>query len=69
LLTTFLGGATKPEVFDWPDQRVWDVVCSEVKQVLNAESHRIQLRCSAIVAPSRNTPSDIGNALMYSGMN
>jgi protoporphyrinogen/coproporphyrinogen III oxidase len=34
LLTTFLGGATKPEVFDWPDQRVWDVVCSEIKQVL-----------------------------------
>ena len=34
LLTTFLGGATKPEAFDWPDQRVWDVVCSEVKQVL-----------------------------------
>jgi oxygen-dependent protoporphyrinogen oxidase len=36
LLTTFLGGATKPEVFDWPDQRVWDVVCSELKQILKS---------------------------------
>ena len=36
LLTTFLGGAAKPEVFDWPDQRIWDVVCSEVKQVLKS---------------------------------
>jgi len=36
LLTTFLGGATKPEAFDWPDQRVWDVVCSELKQVLKS---------------------------------
>ena len=36
LLTTFLGGATKPEAFDWPDQRVWDVVCAEVKLVLKS---------------------------------
>jgi protoporphyrinogen/coproporphyrinogen III oxidase len=36
LLTTFLGGATKPEAFDWPDQRVWDVVCSELKDVLKS---------------------------------
>jgi len=36
LLTTFLGGATKPEAFDWPDQRVWDVVCSELKLVLKS---------------------------------
>jgi len=34
LLTSFLGGATKPEAFDWPEQRVWDVVCSELKQIL-----------------------------------
>src|SRR5262249_7219475 len=26
LLTSYLGGALKPEVFDWPDDRVWDVV-------------------------------------------
>jgi oxygen-dependent protoporphyrinogen oxidase len=36
LLTSFLGGATKPEAFDWPDQRLWDVVCSELKQVLKS---------------------------------
>jgi oxygen-dependent protoporphyrinogen oxidase len=36
LLTTFLGGAMKPEAFDWPDQRVWDVVCSELKLVLKS---------------------------------
>jgi oxygen-dependent protoporphyrinogen oxidase len=36
LLTSFLGGALKPEVFDWPDERIWDVVCSELKQVLKA---------------------------------
>ncbi|HLQ76267.1 MAG TPA: protoporphyrinogen oxidase [Terriglobia bacterium] len=34
LLTSFLGGATRPEAFDWPDQRVWDVVCTELKTVL-----------------------------------
>jgi len=34
LLTSFLGGARKPEVMDWPDERVWDVVCSELKRVL-----------------------------------
>jgi oxygen-dependent protoporphyrinogen oxidase len=34
LLTSFLGGATKPEAFDWPDQRIWDVVRSELKAVL-----------------------------------
>jgi protoporphyrinogen/coproporphyrinogen III oxidase len=36
LLTTFLGGATKPEAFDWPDQRVWNVVCSELKLILKS---------------------------------
>ena len=34
LLTSFLGGATRPETYDWPDQRVWDVVSSELQQVL-----------------------------------
>jgi protoporphyrinogen/coproporphyrinogen III oxidase len=34
LLTSFLGGALKPEVFDWPDERIWDVVCSELKLLL-----------------------------------
>jgi oxygen-dependent protoporphyrinogen oxidase len=34
LFTSYLGGALKPEVFDWPDERVWDVVCSEQKRIL-----------------------------------
>ena len=36
LLTSFLGGALKPEVFDWPDDRIWDSVCSELKRVLKS---------------------------------
>jgi oxygen-dependent protoporphyrinogen oxidase len=35
LLTSFLGGITRPEVFDWPDERVWESVCSELKRLLN----------------------------------
>jgi oxygen-dependent protoporphyrinogen oxidase len=34
LLTSFLGGVSKPEVFDWPDERIWDSVCSELKRLL-----------------------------------
>jgi oxygen-dependent protoporphyrinogen oxidase len=34
LLTSFLGGATRPEAYDWPEQRVWDVVSSELQKVL-----------------------------------
>jgi oxygen-dependent protoporphyrinogen oxidase len=29
LLTSYLGGAIQPEVFDWPDERIWESVCSE----------------------------------------
>ena len=36
LLTSFLGGALKPEVFDWPDDRIWNSVCSELKRVLKS---------------------------------
>ena len=36
LFTSFLGGVSRPEVFDWPDERVWDSVCSELKRVLKA---------------------------------
>jgi oxygen-dependent protoporphyrinogen oxidase len=36
LLTSFLGGALKPEVFDWPEERVWNVVGSELKRVLKS---------------------------------
>jgi oxygen-dependent protoporphyrinogen oxidase len=35
LLTSFAGGAFEPEVLDWPDDQVWDVVCSELKRVLD----------------------------------
>jgi len=34
LLTSFLGGMTKPEVFDWPDERIWDSVGTELKRLL-----------------------------------
>jgi protoporphyrinogen/coproporphyrinogen III oxidase len=34
LLTSFIGGATRPEALDWPDERIWDVVRAELKQVL-----------------------------------
>jgi oxygen-dependent protoporphyrinogen oxidase len=37
LLTSFLGGALKPEVFDWPEERVWDVVGSELKRILKSK--------------------------------
>ena len=34
LLTCFIGGTFEPEAIDWTDERVWDVVCSEIKTVL-----------------------------------
>lgn len=34
LLTSFLGGGLRPEVFDWPDERIWDAVCPELKRLL-----------------------------------
>jgi oxygen-dependent protoporphyrinogen oxidase len=34
LLTTFLGGAFEPDALTWPDERVWQTVCTELKQVL-----------------------------------
>ena len=36
LLTSYLGGALKPEVFDWPEERIWDVVASELKSILKS---------------------------------
>jgi len=38
LLTSYLGGALRPEVFDWPDERIWDSVCKELKQVLKTST-------------------------------
>ena len=36
LLTSFLGGVNKPEVFDWPDERIWESVSSELKRLLTS---------------------------------
>jgi len=38
LFTSYLGGAIQPEVFDWPDERVWETVCSELKRVLKTST-------------------------------
>jgi oxygen-dependent protoporphyrinogen oxidase len=38
LLTSFLGGAFEPDALDWPDERVWQTVGSELKRVLNISS-------------------------------
>jgi oxygen-dependent protoporphyrinogen oxidase len=34
LLTSFIGGAFEPEAVDWPDDRVWEITCSELQKVL-----------------------------------
>jgi oxygen-dependent protoporphyrinogen oxidase len=34
LITCFLGGMFEPEAIDWPDERVWDTVCTELKVAL-----------------------------------
>jgi protoporphyrinogen/coproporphyrinogen III oxidase len=34
LLTSYIGGAFEPEAMDWPEGRVWEVVCAELKKVL-----------------------------------
>jgi oxygen-dependent protoporphyrinogen oxidase len=34
LLTCFVGGTFEPEAIDWPDDQVWEVVCSEIKSAL-----------------------------------
>ena len=35
LMTSFIGGALLPEVVDWSDDRIWDVVSREVETVLS----------------------------------
>ena len=37
LLTSFIGGSFEPEVLRWPDERVWEVVNSELQTVLNSD--------------------------------
>jgi len=39
LLTSFLGGALRPEALDWPDRRVWETVESELKEILGVEGN------------------------------
>ena len=39
LLTSFVGGAFEPEAFNWPDDRVWDVVGSELQQILHTSAN------------------------------
>lgn len=34
LLTCFVGGMFEPEAIDWPDQRVWDIVCADLQSAL-----------------------------------
>ena len=34
LLTCFLGGAFEPEALEWPDERVWETVCPDLKTAL-----------------------------------
>lgn len=43
LLTSFLGGATEPDIVRWSDERVWETVESELKQVLGFEGGVKQL--------------------------
>jgi oxygen-dependent protoporphyrinogen oxidase len=38
LLTSFVGGSFEPEVVEWSDERVWETVCSELKQVLQTST-------------------------------
>ena len=34
LITCFIGGMFEPEAVDWPDERVWQTVCPELKSAL-----------------------------------
>ncbi|HLH32503.1 MAG TPA: protoporphyrinogen oxidase, partial [Terriglobia bacterium] len=36
LLTCFIGGTFEPEAIDWPDDRVWNTVCPELKSAMQA---------------------------------
>jgi oxygen-dependent protoporphyrinogen oxidase len=53
LLTSFLGGALRPEVFDWPEDRIWETVCSELKLILKSS---IQPEPLALVRHRRAIP-------------
>ncbi len=38
LLTSFIGGSFEPEVLDWSDDQVWEVVGPELQRVLDSET-------------------------------
>jgi oxygen-dependent protoporphyrinogen oxidase len=38
LLTSFVGGSFEPEALGWSDSRVWEIVCSELKSILQSET-------------------------------
>ena len=46
LLTSFIGGALEREAIDWPDERVWEIVQSELQIVLKTSTppERVQLK-------------------------
>lgn len=38
LLTSFIGGSFEPDAVEWPNERVWETVCSELKRILETSS-------------------------------
>src|ERR1051326_5367417 len=56
LLSSFIGGSFEPEVLNWSDDRVWEIVCSELKQVLKADAapEPIALRRHQYALPQYN---------------
>jgi len=43
LLTTFLGGAFEPDAVEWPDEKVWETVCSELKRILDLSTSPVPI--------------------------
>jgi protoporphyrinogen/coproporphyrinogen III oxidase len=38
LLTSFIGGSFEPDAVDWPEDRIWEKVCSELKNILGTST-------------------------------
>jgi oxygen-dependent protoporphyrinogen oxidase len=56
LLTSFIGGSFEPEVLKWPDDQIWETVCSELQQVLRSDARPepIALRRHMTALPQYN---------------
>jgi len=56
LLTSFIGGSFEPEVLNWTDDQIWEIVCSELKEVLKADTkpNPIGLRRHQYALPQYN---------------